>query len=119
MIAARNRAAKLGLLEGAKSDGTGGGALSQPQSATSGPLEGGRSKRREANDDSTDSVGSFSTRQRQQTLEMLLSRERVLSLLYAKVILARFYFFATLREKRFASLHDGQKYAGPLCGASY
>lgn len=31
------------------------------------------------------SPGSFSARQRDQTLEMLLSRERVLSLLYAKV----------------------------------
>ncbi|CAM9844075.1 unnamed protein product, partial [Laminaria digitata] len=80
----RKRAAKLGLLEGAKADGTGGGALSQPQSAASGSLEGGGSRGREANDGSGDSVASFSSRHRQQTLEMLLSRERVLSLLYAK-----------------------------------
>ena len=53
---------------------------------------GGGGRKKGANDDSADSVASFSTRHRQQTLEMLLSRERVLSLLYAKVkSLARFF----------------------------
>lgn len=81
IITARKRAAKLDLLEGTKADGM------ETHSATGGSSQGGgrRSRRREANDDSADSVASFSVRHRQQTLEMLLSRERVLSLLYTKV----------------------------------
>ena len=84
IISTRKRQAKLRLLENAKADG-GGGALAQPQAANSGSLEG------------EDSEGYFSSRQRQQTLEMLLSRERVLSLLYAKVTyLHRFFQNSTL-----------------------
>eukprot|EP00752_Nemacystus_decipiens_P006207 g5600.t1 len=59
--AKRKRAAKLGLPDTDKTGGGGAGLASARVSP-----------------------GSFSARQRDQTLEMLLSRERVLSLLYAK-----------------------------------
>ncbi|CAM9614149.1 unnamed protein product [Ectocarpus sp. 4 AP-2014] len=63
----KKRAAKLGLKDagkagGASGSGGGAGGLSSPRV----------------------SPGAFSSTQRDQTLEMLLSRERVLSLLYAK-----------------------------------
>ncbi|CAM9974268.1 unnamed protein product [Ectocarpus sp. 6 AP-2014] len=63
----QKRAAKLGLKDagkagGASGSGGGAGGLSSPRV----------------------SPGAFSSTQRDQTLEMLLSRERVLSLLYAK-----------------------------------
>ncbi|CAM9168370.1 unnamed protein product [Ectocarpus sp. 12 AP-2014] len=65
--AKQKRAAKLGLKDvgkagGASGSGGGAGGLSSPSV----------------------SPGAFSSTQRDQTLEMLLSRERVLSLLYAK-----------------------------------
>lgn len=67
--AKQKRAAKLGLKDagkagGASGSGSGAGGLSSPRV----------------------SPGAFSSTQRDQTLEMLLSRERVLSLLYAKVL---------------------------------
>lgn len=85
IITTRKRADKLDLLEGTTADGM------ETHSATGGSSQGGGrgGRRREANDDSADSVASFSVLHRQQTLEMLLSRERVLSLLYTKV--TKFY----------------------------